>query len=901
MFYDSRMMTTVEAWQKLANAPTRDFDPLNLQSLKYSNSSGLLQELDRLWSTMFHEWPTLQKDAADVMDAVMALDWVVAPRVDDGKQPSSKAQEVADVVNQALWMSPAQEPGTFGHSFLELTGALVEALYRGVNVHEICWKRTSRLVYPAEYRALPAQYYMWETREKRDDRLLLVPDGRDYANPIPFRQHKFIVGMNTLGADHPMYNAVYYSLVGYFLAAKMGLPALQDFCHRYGHPVRKFVFERESDRNRMMDLLEDYPDLYDVFLKPGDSLEVTPIPAAANVPHEVMLKLAENMCHQVILGQTLTSDTSAGGSLAQAKVHMGVLASVVCKRAEFVCRILNRQLVPAIVYANYGTCEGLPIPELKCSLPDEDLTLDRVQVVRELLSLPGFRVDKSFVYEFLRIPIPARDDDVFEGSSGRALLGSFHSLRMPVDPPEEEKPEERVRASRVDSIADRKERDDQEEREELKTYYKPLLDQLEKMLDEGADMEEVASRLRDLRPDTAALSDVFERNLRQSFGMWSGSRTVERVSAENPYGCNQYGEGWSEPHNGNSTGYRNMSPFNTALPASKVLKSERDGNTVEQVTHAKHVGKEAYPDASEVGLEKEAQKERSKAAEKKAGEESGRKEAEENEEERKRKAAQSEHEEEEGTRKEFKPAATIAEAEEFARKQGVKFVSFKGCDLETANAFNHSLVEHLGNFPRLKESIGFYGSIQEKKKFFGKMVEDRLRDKYKNCLPWSTDEEAEKWAKKEAGKYFRAKERVNAHSFDHRQSFSDDSFVGIAVNKKYGKDSTLFTRMIQRDVTAGFHPPHTGSIKAVADHEFGHKLDDLLKIRDHADFRKAVVRGANGVRLSANSLSGYALTYNWETIAEAWSEYRNSPQPREWATFIGKLIESEYKRKYGSK
>ncbi len=181
------------------------------------------------------------------------------------------------------------------------------------------------------------------------------------------------------------------------------------------------------------------------------------------------------------------------------------------------------------------------------------------------------------------------------------------------------------------------------------------------------------------------------------------------------------------------------------------------------------------------------------------------------------------------------------------------------------------------------------------------MVEDRLRDKYKNCLPWSTDEEAEKWAKKEAGKYFRAKERVNAHSFDHRQSFSDDSFVGIAVNKKYGKDSTLFTRMIQRDVTAGFHPPHTGSIKAVADHEFGHKLDDLLKIRDHADFRKAVVRGANGVRLSANSLSGYALTYNWETIAEAWSEYRNSPQPREWATFIGKLIESEYKRKYGSK
>ena len=41
-----------------------------------------------------------------------------------------------------------------------------------------------------------------------------------------------------------------------------------------------------------------------------------------------------NACHQAILGQTLTSDTSAnGGSLAQAEVHMGVQKSVVMTHA----------------------------------------------------------------------------------------------------------------------------------------------------------------------------------------------------------------------------------------------------------------------------------------------------------------------------------------------------------------------------------------------------------------------------------------------------------------------------------------------------------------------------------------------------------------------------------------
>lgn len=68
-------------------------------------------------------------------------------------------------------------------------------------------------------------------------------------------------------------------------------------------------------------------------------------------------------------------------------------------------------------------------------------------------------------------------------------------------------------------------------------------------------------------------------------------RVAECVSALNPYGCNQYGEGWAHPHNGNSTAYKRMSPFDKHAPKRKVLTSEREESTTEEVTNKRHVGK----------------------------------------------------------------------------------------------------------------------------------------------------------------------------------------------------------------------------------------------------------------------------------------------------------------------
>lgn len=87
---------------------------------------------------------------------------------------------------------------------------------------------------------------------------------------------------------------------------------------------------------------------------------------------------------------------------------------------------------------------------------------------------------------------------------------------------------------------------------------------------------------------------------------WSVNKVlgVEVVKADNPYGCNQYGEGWKEEHNGNSTKYE-QTGFSGKV--SKMLTNTAGGNKVSVATKEKKPGKGAYPDASEEGLKKAAE------------------------------------------------------------------------------------------------------------------------------------------------------------------------------------------------------------------------------------------------------------------------------------------------------
>lgn len=586
----------LDAWQKFQNPLLTQYNIEQLVELKRSNWSGLLLGIDQLYSTMYHEWDVLQKDCNDIAAAVRTLEWSVVPAMKDGEEADERAQEVANVVQEALWRRAEVPIGGHGHSFLQLIEAMVHGVFRGYNVHQVEWANDGELVYPARYVQLPPQFLRWETETGKPDRLLLVPDGQG-AEAVPFTDGLFVVALNNCGPDHPVYNATFYSLVNWFLAYKFGLGWFMQFAQRFGMPKQVFKYASERDKEQLLAEMEDERALNTIFLKGDRKYEiVNPPQGGANLPQAVLVQRAEEACHKAILGQTLTSDTSAhGGSLAQAQVHAGVRAEVVLHKAEFVAEVLNTQLVPAIVRANFGRVEGLPMPELRCKLPQVHQNADVLgywKLVKEM----GIPFKKSEFHESTGIGMPGEGDEVYGGEQqqghGHGMPGMGGGAKKQAEPDEEPEPEppgggDGVKAARA------------ARRDVAQVWLEPLKERLRAARARGASLEELREEAKGWRLDTVALAADMAANVRKGL-LGAG----DAVQAANPYGCNQYGEGWAEEHNGNSTKYETTG---FSGKQSKMLTHEADGNKVSVATKEKRPGKGAYPDASNEGLEKAAE------------------------------------------------------------------------------------------------------------------------------------------------------------------------------------------------------------------------------------------------------------------------------------------------------
>ena len=105
-----------------------------------------------------------------------------------------------------------------------------------------------------------------------------------------------------------------------------------------------------------------------------------------------------------------------------------------------------------------------------------------------------------------------------------------------------------------------------------------------------------------------------------------------------------------------------------------------------------------------------------------------------------------------------------------------------------------------------------------------------------------------------------------------------------------------------------FHPVGCDTVKAVFDHELGHKIDEMLSLYTDPDFLAIYNPAkAQGERFIADNLSAYAYCTSFfrksnytpqkEFIAEAWSEYRNNEKPRPLAVAVGELINRKYDAK----
>lgn len=242
-------------------------------------------------------------------------------------------------------------------------------------------------------------------------------------------------------------------------------------------------------------------------------------------------------------------------------------------------------------------------------------------------------------------------------------------------------------------------------------------------------------------------------------------------------------------------------------------------------------------------------------------------------------------------------AKTIEEAEQqFRDILGIncRLDGFKKKDIAQVKDIFDCVERHFRDFPELKSKIKFVGSMTGRINLLAEAKYKELKPLYPNALDSAVRDAAKKWARKVA--YLKD---CYAYSSEGCEQYGAN---GLVFNTAWAGDK--IAESLKRDVQYKFHPIACDTVKAVFDHELGHKIDALLGLRKDAEFlkifREAVVHGEQYI---IDNLSHYAYdsrrmrksnyTPEAEFIAEAWSEYLNNPQAREIATAVGKLIEKK--------
>lgn len=123
----------------------------------------------------------------------------------------------------------------------------------------------------------------------------------------------------------------------------------------------------------------------------------------------------------------------------------------------------------------------------------------------------------------------------------------------------------------------------------------------------------------------------------------------------------------------------------------------------------------------------------------------------------------------------------------------------------------------------------------------------------------------------------------------------------VSLNGFYFNNREALEQNLKRDVKENFHPVGTDTVAGIVTHEYGHQLDyffskkftSTLSGRRFSDYVLEKVSKNLGKETATcqTELSKYATRNGKEFLAEAFAEYMCSPEPRDIAVEVGKIVE----------
>lgn len=232
----------------------------------------------------------------------------------------------------------------------------------------------------------------------------------------------------------------------------------------------------------------------------------------------------------------------------------------------------------------------------------------------------------------------------------------------------------------------------------------------------------------------------------------------------------------------------------------------------------------------------------------------------------------------------------------------VKTADLRGFDpdfsIELQNAFDDAKKD----FPDLE--ISYCGTIQSQVDGIRNTIAEKYEAKLKAL---NGDSFSDVYYKKIANDY--ADNVISKYGLNdtdgvfawsmHLPGQTYEKYNGIGINETYASNNSYFTEMKESEVLAKHKPVGCDTPRATVDHELGHEIDKLVGASEDdyiISLYDQMIEDDNAEEV----LSGYSQTNVSEFIAEAYSEYRNNPTPREYAVKVYERLVELYNERRNS-
>lgn len=420
-------------------ATAASYTPARIESVLRGALTGGLTEQWMLFDLMLSTWPRLLKAQCELIRAVQNLDREFVPWTEEDEPPTPDALRRAQVCSKALWtMRPHADEDENG--FDALIADLMEAWFKGITVQEVQWEvrdggrfglltapQATRWIHPRYYGYAPAAGWLGlnvvEIAQAREG-LPAAPSG--LSDPAALRiedgvfarfpEHKFLVGVCKARSGPAAAGALLRPLAFWWCAANFTAEWFLNLAQLFGLPIRWANYDPSVPGlvDEVCDMLERMGSAAWGAFPAGVTLELKEAGrAGADNPQVALLERADRNCDLLVLGQTLTTDTppSGGGTRAQGEVHYQVRADIIQAAARYVERVINEQLIPSIVWLNFG--DRLATPELRLSpraIEDTRANAETLQIASAI----GVRIPARVAAKKLDIPLAAPDEEVLE-------------------------------------------------------------------------------------------------------------------------------------------------------------------------------------------------------------------------------------------------------------------------------------------------------------------------------------------------------------------------------------------------------------------------------------------------------------------------------------------------------